>query len=156
MALATSQMMDQSEDVPAAPRGNDRVFLPSRDCRYVTLHLYRPSGEFVIENVVPIGRSVYWYWDALEHGMVTPRLCIGNMRMSMALTIDDRIAGEDFDKRFFFDLVWNGMILEYEGTFADLVENHGMSVDEPVDVMVVLRGFPPPDLVADGRWMVAA
>ena len=40
---------------------------------------------------------------------------------------------------YVYELVWNGMILEPGMQFEDLVQDHGMSVDEPVGVSVVFR-----------------
>ena len=106
--------MSSSEQVRASPRDN----------RYITLHLYLPSGEFVVEDVVPIIKGVERYVQDLEEGLVTPKL--------------------GFDSPgFVYELVWNDMVLNDGRIFENLVEDHGMSVDEPVDVMVILREIPP-------------
>ena len=108
-------MASLSEEVPASPRVD----------RYITLHLYLPSGEFVAEDKVPIGTSVDLYVHYLESGLVTPKL--GVRRCC-------------FDSRpsFVYDLVWNGMILECGRKIEYLIEDHGMSVDEPVNILVIL------------------
>ena len=95
-----------------------------------------------MEDVVPIGTCVERYGQNLEEGLVTPELGIEH---------------SDFetDSRFFYELVWNGMVLECGRKLEDLVVDHGMSVDEPVVVTVILKEIPPPVLV-DGRWMGAA
>ena len=41
--------------------------------------------------------------------------------------------------RLYYDLVWHGMVLFDDRKFEDYVQDHGMSVDEPVDVLVVYR-----------------
>ena len=106
--------MSSSEQVRASPRDN----------RYITLHLYLPSGEFVVEDVVPMIEGVERYVQDLEEGLVTPKL--------------------GFDSPgFVYELVWNDMVLNDGRIFENLVEDHGMSVDEPVDVMVILREIPP-------------
>ena len=95
-----------------------------------------------MEDVVPIGTDVERYVQDLEEGLVTPELGIEH---------------SDFetDSSFFYQLVWNGMVLECGRKLDDLVVDHGMSVDEPVVVTVTLKEIPPPVLV-DGRWMGAA
>ena len=118
--------------LPASPRDN----------RYIALHLYLLSGEFVVEDVVPIDTCVERYGQDLEEGLVTPLLGIEH-------------GDFETDSRFFYRLVWNGMVLEDGRKLIDLVEDHGMSVDEPVVVTVILKEIPPPVLV-DGRWMGAA
>ena len=40
----------------------------------ITLHLYRPSGEFVCEHLVLVGMGVDVFTQALEEGLVTPEL----------------------------------------------------------------------------------
>ena len=118
--------MSASEEVPASPR----------DHRYVTLHLHLPSGEFVVEDAVPIGQSVEEYGKHLEEGLVTPKLGI------------DRV-GDDIE--FVYELVWNDMVLQCGRKFEDLVEDHGMSVDEPVVVVVVLKEI---GRFRNGRWEI--
>ena len=124
--------MSSSEQVRASPRDN----------RYITLHVYLPSGEFLVEDVVPMITGVERYVQDLEEGLVTPELGIEH-------------SDDETDSRFFYELVWNGMVLECGRKLEDLVVDHGMSVDEPVVVMVILKEIPPPALV-DGRWMGAA
>ena len=92
-----------------------------------------------MEDVVPIDTCVERYGQDLEEGLVTPKLGIDH---------------SDYwnDPRSFYELVWNGMVLECGRKLEDLVVDHGMSVDEPVGVTVILKEIPPPVLV-DGRWM---
>ena len=84
-----------------------------------------------MEDVVPLGTCVERYGQDLEEGLVTPELGIEH---------------SDFetDSRFFYELVWNGMVLECGRKLEDLVVDHGMSVDEPVVVTVILKESPPP------------
>ena len=100
--------MSASVGVPASPR----------DHRTVTLHFDLPSGDFVGELLVPIGHVVEE--DCL--GTDVPRRLL---------------AGVPGWRMYVYELVWNGMILEPGMQFEDLVQDHGMSVDEPVDVFVV-------------------
>ena len=43
------------------------------------------------------------------------------------------------DDEFRYTLVWKDMELECGRKFIDYVEEHGMPVDVPVDIMVVMR-----------------
>ena len=107
----------------ASPRGNR---YSSGDDRQICLHLYSLSGEFVVEDVVPIFTCVERYGQNLEEGLVTPLLGIEH-------------GDFETDPTFFYELVWNGMVLECGRKLEDLVVDHGMSVDEPVDVMVIMK-----------------
>ena len=111
----------------ASPRDNR---YSSGGDRQITLHLYLLSGEFVVEDVVPIFTCVERYGQNLEEGLVTSLLGIEH---------------SDFetDSRFFYQLVWNGMVLEDGRKLIDLVEDHGMSVDEPVVVTIILKEILP-------------
>ena len=72
--------MSASGELPASPR----------DHPYVTLHLYLPSGEFIAEDVVPLGQCVERYSQDLEdHPKLGP-----------------------LDLEFHYELVWNDMKLE--------------------------------------------
>ena len=92
-----------------------------RGGRYITLHLYLLSGEFIMEHVIPIKTCVERYGQDLEEGLVAPDLRIPN------------------DHSAYYELVWNGMVLECGMKFEDLVEDHGMPVDEPVDITVIMK-----------------
>ena len=56
------------------------------------------------------------------------------------------------DIEFVYELVWNDMVLPCGRKFEDLVEDHGMSVDEPVVVVVVLKEIG--RFRDDGRWEI--
>ena len=89
---------------------------------YITLHLYRASGEFIIADRVPLDQCVDEYLKYLEEGCIEPSL----------RTVAD---GDD---EFGYTMVWKDMELECGRKFYDFVEDHGMPVDEPVDIMVVM------------------
>ena len=102
---------------PASPRGRS----------HITLHLYWPSGEFIVADAVSLDVGIERYGQDLEEGLIAP-----------ALRIDDDTHG-DRDK-YFYVLVWNGIELLDGRTFLDIVVEQGIPVEEPVEVMVVLRG----------------
>ena len=105
----------------------------------ITLHFYLPSGEFVYgHDVSPLSTlsslvcmSVDQFHKYRLEGSIRPRddcrnyLCFDN--------------GFDDGRDYLYILVWNGMVLEGGRTFEDLVRDHGMSVDEPNDVLVVTK-----------------
>ena len=101
---------------PASPRGNV----------YITLHLYLASGEFIIAHRVPLDECVERYMQDLEEGCIEP---------SLRIPIPE-LEGDD---EFRYDLVWKDMELECGRKFIDYVEEQGMPVDVPVDIMVVMR-----------------
>ena len=62
----------------------------------------------------------------LEEGSITPGISLEHN-------------GFDDGRDYLYILVWNGMALEGGRTFEDLVRDHGMSVDEPNDIIVVTK-----------------
>ena len=109
---------------PASPRGNV----------YITLHLYLPSGEFIIADRVPLDQDVEWYVHHLEEGHVDPSLRIPDGSWSHG-----DVWEEWTECVHGYTLVWKDMDLEECGSkFIDFVQDHGMPVDEPVDIMVVM------------------
>ena len=104
---------------------------------FITLHLYLPSGEFVCEHDVFMGMGVDCFTRYLEEGLITPGL---KLEHNGGLAWDGTHGGIELIHRdYLYILVWNGMILESERNFEDLVLAHGMSVDEPNDVIVVTK-----------------
>ena len=104
---------------PASPRGNV----------YITLHLHHAfSGEFIIAHRVPLDEGVERYMQDLEEGCIVP---------SLRIPIPE-LEGDD---EFRYALVWKDMELECGRKFIDYVEDHGMPVDVPVDIMVVMRSI---------------
>ena len=103
---------------PASPRGWPPI----------TFHLYWPSGEFIVADTVSLDVLIKQYEQDLEEGLIAP-----------ALRIDDDTHGDR--NYFFYVLVWNGIELSQSKsrTFLEFVEEHGIPVEEPVEVMVVLR-----------------
>ena len=74
-----------------------------------------------MEHVIPIKTCVERYGQDLGEGLVAPDLRIPN------------------DHSANYELVWNGMVLECGMKFEDLVRDHGMPVDEPVDITVIMK-----------------
>ena len=103
---------------PASPRG----------WPLITLHLYWPSGEFIVADTVSLDVLIKQYEQDLEEGLIAPALLID----------DDTHCDRNY---FFYVLVWNGIELSQSKsrTFLEFVEEHGIPVEEPVVVMVVLR-----------------
>ena len=105
----------------------------------ITLHLYRPSGEFVCEHSVFVGMGVDVFTQALEEGLVTPEL---NLQQHDRFAFFNRHAGFDLLHRdYIYSLVWKGMVLADNTTFADYILDHGMSIDEPNDICVVTKEY---------------
>ena len=103
----------------------------------ITLHLYRPSGDFVCEHSVLVGMGVDVFTQALEEGLVTPEL---NLQQHDRFAFFNRFAGFDLLHRdYIYSLVWKGMVLADNTTFADYILDHGMSIDEPNDICVVTK-----------------
>ena len=103
----------------------------------ITLHLYRPSGEFVCEHSVLVGMGVDVFTQALEEGLVTPEL---NLQQHDRFAFFNRVS--DFDqlhRDYIYSLVWKGMVLADNTTFADYILDQGMSIDEPNDICVVTK-----------------
>ena len=112
-------MASASEELPASPR-----LIPGPR---VTLHLYRASGEFVAEHTELTHTTVWRFAQALEDGYVTPEFFLDY--------------GRYYDREFCYLLVWKDMSvgkLEDQRTWEDLIRDHGMSVDEPNDIIVVI------------------
>ena len=84
---------------------------------FIKLNLYLPSGEFVCEHNVYVEDRVWDFLLHLEEGVITPDL-----------EVDDDMN---------YILVWNGMVLDDNVGFADIVRDHGMSETEPNDITVV-------------------
>ena len=92
------------------------------------MHLHLAfSGEFIIAHRVPLDECVERFVQDLEEGCIEP---------SLRIPIPE-LEGDD---EFRYTLVWKDMELEECGRkFIDLVEEHGLPVDVPVDIMVVMR-----------------
>ena len=105
----------------------------------ITLHLYRPSGEFVCEHSVLVGMGVDVFTQALEEGLVTPELNLHHH--DYCPSFFNRFAGFDLLHRDIYSLVWKGMVLGDGTTFADYILDHGMSIDEPNDICVVTKEY---------------
>ena len=90
----------------------------------VTLHLYRPSGDFVIEVTQSVQGSIARFAKDLEEGSITPAL---------DLELGDRVKGS-----VYYLLVFNGVVLREGLRWGNAVVELGMSTIEPNDITVVL------------------
>ena len=93
----------------------------------VTLHLYLPSGEFVIEVTQKVQWSVARLVQDLEEGNITPAL---------DLELGDRLP------TVYYLLVWNDIVLREGLNWGNLVLELGMSLTEPNDSTVVYVDSP--------------
>ena len=109
---------------PLTPPLRDFPFPSPRDPRLVTLHLYLPSGDFVIEVTQRMHDGIEKFAQNCEEGNITPAL-------------DLELWNPLSRKEFGYHLLWNGMELMDGRVWQDLVDDHGMSVTEPNDIMVV-------------------
>jgi hypothetical protein len=106
----------------------------------ITLHLYRPSGEFVCEHSVFVGMEVNVFTDQLEDGLVTPELNLRTHLRSKGMDWFNRWAGiELLHIDYIYKLVFNDVVLEDGSNFVDYVLHHGMSLDKPNDIYVVTK-----------------
>ena len=95
---------------------------PPRVFRLVTLHLYLPTGEFVIEVTQRMHWSIERFVQDLEEGNITPAL---------DLELGDRLS------TVYYLLVWNDIVLRERLNWGNLVLELGMSLAEPNDITVV-------------------
>ena len=91
--------------------------------RFLTLHLYRPNGEFVIEVIQRHDGSICRFVQDLEDGHITPAL---------QLELWESLSGPCYR------LVWNDMVLEEGQDWWDVVVEHGMSFIE-INIITVVR-----------------
>ena len=104
----------------------------------LTLHLYRPSGEFCCAHTVSTHLGVRTFTQQLENGQVTPELDLTTTKTRAAWS--NREAGtEVLQVDHIYKLVWNDMVLLDRWNFCDYVLGHGMSQDEPIDITVVTK-----------------
>ena len=104
----------------------------------LTLHLYRPSGEFCCAHTVSTHLGIRTFTQQLENGQVTPELDLTTTKTRAAWS--NREAGtEVLQVDHIYKLVWNDMVLLDEKNFCDYVLGHGMSQDEPIDITVVTK-----------------
>jgi hypothetical protein len=88
---------------------------------FVTLHLYRPSGEFICEDFAYRGSTVDNYCQYLEEGRVTHELSL---------------MPEDYYRQgFCYRLVWKDLVLGEMWQSYDILQEHGMSSTEPNDAI---------------------
>ena len=129
-------MASASEEVR---EGSDDWFTFTASGRCITLHLYRPSGDFVCEHSVHVGMGLQVFYMALEEGLVTPEL---NLHQHDRYPFFNRFAGFDLPHRdYIYLLVWKDMVLADNITFVEYILDHGMSIDEPNDICVVTKEY---------------
>ena len=92
----------------------------------MTLHLYWPSGEFIMADMVSLDDGIERYCQDLDEGYRGPP----------QLRITDETHGDR--DLYHYTIVCNGVELEDGRTWADVVEEQGITGEEPVEVMVVL------------------
>ena len=102
----------------------------------VTLHLYRPSGEFCGEHSVSTSMAVIAFTQLLEEGKVTPELNLTNTK-TRAPWSNSEAGTEVLHVDYIYKLVWNDLVLLDSWTFCDYVLVHGLSQNEPNDMYVV-------------------
>ena len=108
--------------IPPPPLPPPLIPPPPRVPRLVTLHLYLPSGEFVIEVTQRMQGSIARFVQDLEEGNITPAL---------DLELGDRLS------TVYYLLVWNDIVLREGLNWGNLVLELGMSLTEPNDITVV-------------------
>ena len=120
------------------PGGPDDCPPSTENNSSITLHLYRPSGEFVCEHSVFMGMGVDAFTQLLEEGLVTPELNLTNTKTRAPWC--NRHAGiELLHVDYIYKLVWKDLVLEDGSAFGDYILAHGMSLDEPNDIYVVAK-----------------
>ena len=91
---------------------------------FVTLHLYRPSGEFICEDFVFLMLTVGTYSQYLGEGLI-----LEDIRLE---------PDENGNHEFYYTLVWKETILECRRHFFEILAESGMSSTEPNDCIVIL------------------
>ena len=107
-------MASASEEVPASPQ----LLLGTR----VILHLYRASGEFVAEHEELIDTPIRNFGGELELGFIAPEFDLESNQLY---------------REYCYELTWNEHYLLDGRTWSDFIRDHGMSVTEPNDIIVV-------------------
>jgi hypothetical protein len=102
----------------------------------VTLHLYRPSGEFCVECSVSTCMTVIAFTQLLEEGKVTPELDLRSTK-TRAPWRNSEAGIERLHVDYIYKLVWNDMVLTDWWTFSDYVLCDGLSQNEPNDIYVI-------------------
>ena len=102
----------------------------------VTLHLYRPSGEFCVECSVSTCMTVIAFTQLLEEGKVTPELGLNNTK-TRAPWRNTEAGIERLHVDYIYKLVWNDKVLTDWWTFSDYVLCDGLSQNEPNDIYVI-------------------
>ena len=95
---------------------------PPRVPRLVTLHLYLPSGEFVIEVTQRVQWSIARFVQDLEEGNITPAL---DLKLGYRHTT------------VYYLLVWNDVVLREGLNWGNVVVELVMSLIEPNNITVV-------------------
>ena len=109
------------------------------DDTYINLHVRRVNGDLIVKELVNYFCCVGDFLDRLED--------TGLVRIEPSDEIDDlpetcpvEGSGETHylqTDAYVDELVWGSLIQDWSHTFGFYVENYGMSVSEPVDVILV-------------------
>ena len=94
----------------------------------VKLHIYLASGEFLCEHDQWIESNINQFSAYLEAGFIAPEL-------------DLEWPLNNGGPSYVYYIVWNGMFLEDEMRFTDLIRDHGMSETEPNDITVIKHEY---------------
>ena len=104
------------------------------------MHLYRSSGELTIADRVPLDQCVERYVQDLEEECIEPIMRIDDGAEGHGARVWEDMVRENIEGPG-YALVWKDMVLECGRKFVDFVEDNGMPVDEPVEIMVVMPGL---------------
>ena len=106
---------------------------------YINLHVFRANGELVVEDKVHYYQYVEDYLDRLDDRELVPEEPSEEID-ELPQMVYVEWSGETWEMEkdgFVDELVWGDMILYWNRTFGYYVETLGMSLSEPVDVIIV-------------------
>ena len=119
----------------------------------VNLHVHQLNGELLVKQMVPLIRTIECFLHELDEIGLVPVPILEPIDPSEEIDdpVDDRLfvewSGDTWampPDAYVDELVWNGTILDWNRTFGYYVEwydfgwiPYGMSVSEPVDVILV-------------------
>ena len=106
---------------------------------YINLHVHRANGDLVVEEMVHYYQYVEDFLDRLDDRGLVP-IEPSEEIDELPGTVCVEWSGESWEMEkdgFVDELVWGDMILYWNRTFGYYVETLGMSLSEPVDVIIV-------------------
>ena len=123
------------------------------DEAFVNLHVHRANGDLLVKEMVPLSRTIECFLHELDEIGLVPVPILEPIDPSEEVDdpVDDRLIVEWSGATWAMppdayvdELVWNKTILDWNQTFGYYVEwyekgwiPYGMSVSEPVDVILV-------------------